>query len=164
METEVTFDYWADSTDTVYAFPVDGSQDSYKENLGLRKLDELSVEKHLNPSPSTWTDGTQLREAFSMDLPGWRIATPAEVSTITHAAAIEAVKLRTIELRSTAVEKIETLQYLKDLGNETEQNAASLAAWKSFVIKLSAIPIQEGYPTAVNWPEIPVYGVVYETE
>lgn len=153
----LVMEYWVGPGGEVYSYPDNGSQDAYRDKVdGIRKMTPAEVEAHLNPVPPLWTDGSSLREAFAMDLPGWRLATDPEVEDLTYASLMQAVEMRTGDYRKRADTAIAPLQDAVDLGEATEKEESRLKEWKRYRIALSRIPEQTGYPESVEWPVAPV--------
>lgn len=50
---------------------------------------------------------------------------------------------------------IEPLRDAVELGMATEVEKAALAAWQAYRIKLRRLEQQPGFPTAIDWPEVP---------
>lgn len=59
------------------------------------------------------------------------------------------------ELRSVALAAIAPLQYAVDLGIAEEAESAQLNEWKKYVVDLSRIDKQPGWPAEVTWPNSP---------
>jgi len=59
------------------------------------------------------------------------------------------------ELRSEALAAIAPLQYAVDLDIAEETEAAQLNEWNRYVVELSRIDKQPGWPTEVTWPNPP---------
>lgn len=58
-------------------------------------------------------------------------------------------------LRGVADFAIGPLQDAVDLDDATQEEAASLKAWKQYRVKLSRVLGQTGYPLAIEWPAAP---------
>lgn len=82
-------------------------------------------------------------------------ASAADVDGVMRSLAeSDAIELRDAQLRLAAL-RIAPLQDAVDLGLATDAEAAQLLAWKGYRVELSRITEQEGYPSAVAWPEPP---------
>lgn len=57
--------------------------------------------------------------------------------------------------RAAADYAIAPLQYAVDLNDATDAEAAALKAWKKYVLDLSRVPGQAGYPGTIDWPAAP---------
>lgn len=75
----------------------------------------------------------------------------AQAAAILRANAVAAIA----ERRSIADTAIAPLQYAVELDDATEQEAAKLKAWKKYVLDLSRVPGQKGYPASIDWPTQP---------
>lgn len=58
--------------------------------------------------------------------------------------------------RATADAAIAPLQDAVDLEDATAEEAEMLKAWKRYRVALSRLPEQAGWPTEIEWPELPV--------
>jgi hypothetical protein len=63
---------------------------------------------------------------------------------------------KTTSLRAVADYAIRPLQYALDVDDASPAELALLKAWKEYVVALSRIPDQPGYPSTVEWPVTPV--------
>lgn len=86
--------------------------------------------------------------------------TEAEAMTITNPPpTIEQLATQTQwrrnSLLSEAAIHVAPLQDAVDLGEATDKEQDQLRAWKQYRVLLNRITQQEGYPTLVDWPEIP---------
>lgn len=72
----------------------------------------------------------------------------------TEQLAANAYAGRDERLRIAAV-RIAPLQDAVDLGMATEEEAASLLAWKQYRVALNRIQLQEGFPHTFTWPVSP---------
>ena len=80
---------------------------------------------------------------------------PADVAGVMAAAAAGDVVARRDELLAVAALRIAPLQDAADLGKAPEAEAALLLSWKQYRVDLNRIEQQAGFPTVIDWPEIP---------
>ncbi len=84
-----------------------------------------------------------------------------QVVTAEDKAQAEADQLRATasgevaQRRATADAAIAPLQDAVDLDDATAEEAELLKAWKRYRIALSRLPEQAGWPTEIDWPELP---------
>lgn len=69
--------------------------------------------------------------------------------------AANEVTLQVKKLRQHATNKMEPLLYAEELDSITSDEKQLLKKWKKFVLDISRIPKQSGYPFNVIWPEKP---------
>lgn len=65
------------------------------------------------------------------------------------------IKDKIARLQSDAALLITPLQYAKDLDMLSDDEAAYLKELQRYVVYLSRVTSQEGYPDAIEWPELP---------
>lgn len=63
---------------------------------------------------------------------------------------------KTSGLRASADHAIRPLQYALDVDDASPGEAALLNSWKKYVVALSRIPDQPGYPILIEWPITPI--------
>lgn len=80
---------------------------------------------------------------------------PADVTGVMAAAAVDDVKATRDERLAEAAIRIAPLQDAADLGKQTDAEAAQLLSWKQYRVDLSRIEDQAGYPTSIDWPQSP---------
>lgn len=146
-----TYTYWKNNEGEVFAF-----EEGFEIPSNLRQMTSDEVDAHLNRVPSMWTNGTSLREAFRMDISGWRIATDQEIAEIVYMSAIEAAQYELNKFRKLASDNIDPLQDMRDVGEDTPDSNNLLSLWKKYRVELNNIVGQAGYPTQINWPNPPV--------
>lgn len=84
-----------------------------------------------------------------------------QVVTAEDKAQEEAKQLRAAagaevaQRRATADAAIAPLQDAVDLEDATAEEAEMLKAWKRYRVALSRLPEQPGWPTEIEWPELP---------
>jgi hypothetical protein len=61
----------------------------------------------------------------------------------------------TARLRSLASYAITPLQYAVDVDDATAADITLLKSWKKYVVALSRLPDQAGYPETISWPVTP---------
>ena len=59
------------------------------------------------------------------------------------------------ELLRTAAIRIAPLQDAVDIGEATAAEEQQLLAWKKYRVALNRITEQQGFPTAIEWPDVP---------
>ncbi len=59
------------------------------------------------------------------------------------------------ELLRTAAIRIAPLQDAVDIGEATAAEEQQLLAWKKYRVALNRITEQPGFPTAIEWPDVP---------
>jgi len=93
----------------------------------------------------------------TVDYPKWDVESEAwvtdEAAKLSAQTAEATSKVQ--QLLSLANEKITPLQDAIDLDIATENEIASLTAWKTFRVLANRVPTQSGYPTDIEWPQIP---------
>ncbi|AOX08678.1 hypothetical protein Q5O_09840 [Pseudomonas putida JB] len=141
------------ATGEVFAYEIDGSQDSFIPQ-DLRPMSGQEIQRHLNPEPSYWTDGISLALSYG-GMPGWRIASSAEVEALRPALLLREATEKAAELRQAADYAIAPLQDAVDLDESTEAEAAALKEWKRYRLALGRLPAQPGYPELIDWPTPP---------
>lgn len=65
-------------------------------------------------------------------------------------------KSKITQLQAEATALIQPLQYAKDLGMITEEESAYLTELQRYVVQLNRVTSQEGYPTEIEWPVLPI--------
>jgi len=68
---------------------------------------------------------------------------------------IAEAKERISKCLALATEKIAPLQDATDLGMATEEESASLIAWKTFRVLMSRVESKAGFPENIDWPVQP---------
>ena len=92
---------------------------------------------------------------------GYAVIDWDQVVTAEDKAQTEAEQLRATasaevaQRRATADEAIAPLQDAVDLNDATAEETELLKAWKRYRIALSRLPEQAGWPTEIDWPELP---------
>lgn len=81
--------------------------------------------------------------------------TPADAAGVMIQLAREDVLQRRDELLQVAAVRIAPLQDAQDLATATAAESAQLLAWKQYRVDLSRIEQQSGFPTVLEWPEVP---------
>jgi len=121
--------YFIDPKDrSVYAYEEDGSQDSFiKDGLAPLTDEELEAIRAEQALAQAPTAEQLLKSAID----------------------------RRDELLSAATLRIYPLQDAFDLGENTEEEAASLNLWKQYRIAVNRISRQPGFPSPITWPEQP---------
>lgn len=60
-----------------------------------------------------------------------------------------------LSLRKSALSEIEPLQFATELEMITDEEEVYLKELKKYVVMLSRVPKQKGYPTDIKWPKVP---------
>ncbi|WP_235395299.1 tail fiber assembly protein [Pseudomonas brassicacearum] len=153
----VSVAYWYysdDATGLVYAYPEDGSQDSYIGS-NLRKMSAEEVAAHLNPQPRYWTDGITLMFSAASVILGMRLASQEEIEQLLPAMKLREAAEKISGLRKIADQAIAPLQDAVDIDEATPEEVAALKTWKKYRVALSRLPEQQGYPDEAVWPAAP---------
>lgn len=146
--------YVDETTGVVYAYPEDGSQDSFMGS-NLRKMSAEEIVAHLNPQPRYWTDGITLIYSAASVILGMRLASQEEVEQLLPAMKLREAAEKISGLRQAADQAIAPLQDAVDIDEATPEEVAALKAWKKFRVALIRLPEQQGYPDEVVWPVLP---------
>ncbi|WP_083454258.1 tail fiber assembly protein [Pseudomonas sp. P97.38] len=146
--------YVDETTGLVYAYPEDGSQDSYI-GVNLRKMSADEIVAHLNPQPRYWTDGITLIFSAASVMLGMRLASQEEIEQLLPAMKLREATEKIAGLRQVADQAIAPLQDAVDIDEATAEEVAALKAWKKFRVALNRLPDQPGYPDDVAWPVPP---------
>ncbi|WP_176506350.1 tail fiber assembly protein [Pseudomonas urethralis] len=86
----------------------------------------------------------------------WSQMITAEMKAAAAAAQVlAAAQAEAARLRAVADAAIAPLQDAADLDMATDDDKASLTAWKRYRVELSRVPSQEGYPANIEWPTAP---------
>lgn len=80
---------------------------------------------------------------------------PKDVAGVMAQLAREDALQHRDELLQVASLRIAPLQDAQDLATATDAESAQLLAWKQYRVDLSRIEQQVGFPTVIDWPEIP---------
>jgi len=142
-----------DLTGQVFAFEEDGSQDEFIPP-DLRLMGPREIDRHLNPEPSYWTNGSDLVLSSGV-VPGWRFATSAEVEALRPSMQLREATEKTAVLRQAADYAIAPLQDAVDLEEAMPAEVDGLKAWKRYRVALNRLVDQPGYPGEIDWPEVP---------
>lgn len=112
----------------IFAYEADGSQDAFiKEGLVLISDDELSEIRAMQEAENAPTQGQILQAAYD----------------------------KRDSLLALAGLRIAPLQDAVDLDMATEVEAAVILQWKQFRIDVNRVSAQNGFPTSIDWPELP---------
>lgn len=76
-----------------------------------------------------------------------KVYTPAELQRL--------AERKVVDLQSTATALITPLTYAKDLDMITDEESAYLKNLQRYVVSLSRVASQEGYPATIEWPILP---------
>lgn len=148
----VPHNYYVDeTTGVVYAYPEDGSQDSFMGS-NLRKMSAEEIVAHLNPQPRYWTDGITLIYSAASVILGMRLASQEEIEQLLPAMKLREAAEKISGLRQVADQALAPLQDAVDIDEATPEEVAALTAWKKFRVALIRLPEQQGYPDEVVWP------------
>lgn len=133
--------------DTVTEVPVDAyilTSEQWEQRTALVLVDgEVLVSSPPGPGEFYQWNGVE-----------WVLDLISQDSAITA----QAYSLRDFLLRSAAI-RIAPLQDALELGEATESELDELRAWKSYRVQLGRIAQHPGFPSAIEWPEIPVSGL-----
>lgn len=99
----------------------------------------------LNPPPVG-----QIVGADDNGMPCWIDSPPKTVEELSTEASATIDGL----LRMAAI-RIAPLQDAVDIGEATTAEEQQLLAWKKYRVALNRITEQQGFPTAIEWPDVP---------
>lgn len=84
-----------------------------------------------------------------------QLITKAMKDQAAAAQLLAGVVAETAARRAVADAAIAPLQYAVDVDEASTEEVALLKLWKKYVIALTKLPQQAGYPATVDWPSLP---------
>ncbi|MEX5353684.1 tail fiber assembly protein [Pseudomonas juntendi] len=130
-----------------------GAWEWIEDNRGIvYATDTGDAEEHfcLGPLPSTLTRTPYPGAFHTWSGSEWVV----DIEALRADALAQAVDLNDKKLAEASM-RIMPLEDAVDIGVATEEEQASLRAWKRYRIELNRVPQQIGYPLSIQWPLSP---------